>query len=92
MIKTNRMKSISEIGRASKVVLERYFDCHTFCDEKWSRPKLTARLKTKEEGSLSYYRCTKVKETKYSNLECVSTIHVTNSTPRVASCIRHTIK
>ena len=34
MIKTNRMKNISEIGLASKVVVKYVFDCHEFCDEK----------------------------------------------------------
>ena len=32
IIKTNRIKNTSEIGRASKAVVE--LDCHTFCDEK----------------------------------------------------------
>ena len=54
------MKSISEIGRASKALVEHLFHCHTFCDEKWYIPKLNARLKPKEEGSHSYYRCKKM--------------------------------
>ena len=29
----NRIKSISEIGRSSKVVVEYLFDYHTLCDE-----------------------------------------------------------
>ena len=33
MILKNRMKSISEIGRVSKAVVEYLFDCHTYCDE-----------------------------------------------------------
>ena len=45
MIKKNRMKSISEIGRVSKAVVEYLFDYHIFCDEKWCRSKLNARFK-----------------------------------------------
>ena len=59
MIKTNRTKSISEIERASKVVVEHLFNHHEYCDEKGCRPKLNARLKRKEEGSQSHYRCKK---------------------------------
>ena len=51
MIKTNRMKSISEIVRASKAMVEHLFGNHEYCDEKWCRPKLNTRLKNKEEGS-----------------------------------------
>jgi len=57
MIKTNRTKSIPEIVRASKAVVEHLFGNHEFCDEKWCQPKVNARLKRKEEGSQSHYRC-----------------------------------
>ena len=39
------MKGISETVQASKVVVEHLFDNHEYCDEKWCRPKLNARLK-----------------------------------------------
>jgi len=38
MIKTNRTKSIPEIVRASKAVVEHLFGNHEFCDEKWCQP------------------------------------------------------
>ena len=49
MIKTNRNKRISEIVRSSKTVVEHLFGNHEFCDEKWCRLKLNARLKNKEK-------------------------------------------
>ena len=59
MIKTNRNKSIPEIVRSSKAVVEHLFGNHEFCDEKRCRPKSNARLKNKEEGNQSHYRCKK---------------------------------
>ena len=38
-------------------MVEHLFNHHEYCDEKWCQPKLNARLKRKEEGSQSHYRC-----------------------------------
>ena len=59
MIKTNRMKNISETGWLSKALVIYLLDCYTFFDLKWYRPKLNARWKMKEEDSQWYYRCKK---------------------------------
>ena len=85
------MKSSSEIGRSSKAVVEYFFDCHVSCDEKWRRPKLNTRLKKKKEDSQSYYRWRKNKKL-YTQIWNAYQSFRSDSSPRVASCIRHITK
>ena len=47
MIKTNRMKNISETMLASNAVVEHLFDNHEYCDERWCKPN---RKKRKRRG------------------------------------------
>ena len=56
MLKRNRNRSISEISKASKAVIEHLFNCHDFCNIDWCRPLKNMKEGKKEEGSQSFYR------------------------------------
>ena len=68
MIRSNRMKEISGIVTASKVVVEHLFNEHMYCDEKWCRPKKYMYFKEKEEGNQSFYRYKKKDKKLYEQI------------------------
>ena len=88
MIKTNRMKNISEIMLASNAVVEYLFDNHKYCDERRYISKTKQNGKEEEELSQLFYR-SKIKDTKLYNQiwKTYKTIYYRNSTERVVSYV-----
>ena len=66
MIKTNRMKNISEIMLVLNAVVEHLFDNYEYCDERWCKPKRKQNGKEEKDLNQSFYR-SKIKDTKLYN-------------------------